>query len=181
MLRIVMIYGLVAGLVIIVGIIGTIAVNGGEPHGNVWLGYLIMLLALSSILVAVKQHRDQTLGGVIRFWPAFGLGVAIAAVASVAYVVVWEVYLALTDYAFMGEYVAATLREKREAGVSGAEYAALERQMSQMAEQYENPLFRMPMTLLEIFPVGLLVAAVSAGLLRNPRILPARALQAPDR
>jgi len=37
-----------------------------------------------------------------------------------------------------------------------------------------NPLFRLPMTFVEIFPVGLLIALVSAGLLRNPRFLPAR-------
>jgi hypothetical protein len=41
--------------------------------------------------------------------------------------------------------------------------------------QYANPMIRMPMTFAEIFPVGLLVSLVSAGLLRNPRFLPARA------
>ena len=46
--------------------------------------------------------------------------------------------------------------------------------MRAMAEAYRNPLFRLPMTFVEIFPVGLLIALVSAGLLRNPRFLPAR-------
>jgi hypothetical protein len=44
-----------------------------------------------------------------------------------------------------------------------------------MRTQYANPLFRVPMTFLEIFPVGLLVALVSALLLRNPKVLPAAA------
>jgi hypothetical protein len=35
-------------------------------------------------------------------------------------------------------------------------------------------LFRWPMTFAEIFPVGVLVPLISAGLLRNPRFLPAR-------
>ena len=43
-----------------------------------------------------------------------------------------------------------------------------------MRTQYANPLFRLPMTFIEIFPVGLLVALVSAALLRNPSFLPAR-------
>ncbi len=41
-----------------------------------------------------------------------------------------------------------------------------------MAESYRNPLFRIPMTFIEIFPVGLLVALISAALLRNPKLLP---------
>ena len=40
---------------------------------------------------------------------------------------------------------------------------------------YRQPLARMAITFLEIFPVGLLVALVSAFVLRNPRVLPARA------
>jgi hypothetical protein len=47
--------------------------------------------------------------------------------------------------------------------------------MRQMAEIYRNPMLRIPITFAEIFPVGLLVALVSAALLRNPRVLPARA------
>ncbi len=39
---------------------------------------------------------------------------------------------------------------------------------------YRNPLLRMPMTCVEIFPVGVLVSLVSALVLRNPRALPAR-------
>jgi hypothetical protein len=40
---------------------------------------------------------------------------------------------------------------------------------------YRNPLFRMPITLTEIVPPGLLVSLVSASLLSNSRFLPARA------
>jgi hypothetical protein len=43
-----------------------------------------------------------------------------------------------------------------------------------MRRQYASPLFRLPMTFLEIFPVGLLITLVSAALLKNPRFLPAR-------
>ncbi|MDB5970219.1 MAG: hypothetical protein JWQ90_2669 [Hydrocarboniphaga sp.] len=39
--------------------------------------------------------------------------------------------------------------------------------------EYANPLYRLPMTFTEIFPVGV-VSAVSAGLLRNRRFLSAR-------
>jgi hypothetical protein len=43
------------------------------------------------------------------------------------------------------------------------------------ATMYKNPLVRMPMTFVEMFPVGLLVSLITAAVLRNSRILPARA------
>jgi hypothetical protein len=171
MTRIILTYGLISGLVIIGGVIGSIVIE----YAQVWLGYLIMLVALSSILVGVKQHRDGALGGVIKFRTALLLGLGIALVASLVYVAVWELYLALTDYAFMDRYVAQTLEAKRASGLSGEAYAKLAGEMEAMRQQYKNPLFRFGMTALEIFPVGLLVALVSAALLRNPRFLPARA------
>ena len=173
MARIVIVYGLISGLIVIAGIIGTIVVHGDQPHGNVWLGYLIMLLGMSAVFIGVKQHRDQNNGGVIRFLPALGVGLAIAVVASLAYVLIWEVYLALTDYSFMPEYTAAYLEQQRSAGVSGEAYRALQAQMQTYVEQYRSPLYRLPMTFLEIAPVGLLVSIVSAVLLRNSRFLPA--------
>ena len=175
MTRIILTYGLISGLFIVVAIIGTIVLSGGAPpHSNMWLGYLIMLVALSSILVGVKQHRDRALGGVIRFRTALMLGLGIALVASLAYVVVWEAYLAATDYSFMSRYVEATLAAKREAGVTGAAYDKMAAEMEALKVKYASPLFRMPMTFIEIFPVGLVIALISAALLRNPKFLPAR-------
>ena len=111
---------------------------------------------------------------------AYALGVTVHQVSSelfwrvLAYVAVWEAYLAMTHYSFMGQYIEAALAAKRAAGVTGAAYAKAAAQMEVMRVQYANPLFRMPMTFIEIFPVGLLIAIVSAVLLRNPKFLPAR-------
>ncbi len=174
MTRTILIYGLISGLVVITGIIATIVMSGDAPHSSPLLGYLIMLVALSSILVGVKQHRDQVLGGVIGFWPALGMGLGIAAIAGLAYVAVWEAYLAMTHYAFMDQYVAQALAAKRAEGVSEAAYQQLADQMQVMTERYANPLWRLPMTFVEIFPVGLVIALVSAALLRNPGFLPAK-------
>lgn len=174
MARIVLVYGLISGLIIVAGIVGTIVFSGDEPHGSVWLGYLIMLLGLSAVFVGVKQHRDQAGGGVIGFLPALGVGLAISVVAGLAYVAVWEVYLAATDYQFMDKYVASMLEAKRAAGASAAEYAETRRDLLAMAEQYKSVWYRLPMTFAEIFPVGLLVSLISAAVLRDSRVLPAR-------
>jgi hypothetical protein len=170
MIRIVLTYGLISGLVTIGGTLGAMHFAGHI----LWLGYLVMLVALSAILVGVRQHRDEALGGVIRFWPALGIGLGIAVVASLAYVAVWEVYLAATHYTFMDQYAQSMLSAKRAAGVTGAAYAKAVADADAMRRQYANPLYRLPETFLEIFPVGLLIALASAALLRNPRFLPAK-------
>jgi hypothetical protein len=170
MTRTILTYGLISGAVIIIGMLISIKVNGG----GLLVGYLIMLIALSAILMGVKQHRDRALGGVIRFTTALLLGLGIALTASLAYVAIWEIYLAMTHYTFMDRYTAEILAAKRAAGVTGAAYAKAIAQMEDMRRQYANPLYRLPETFIEIFPVGVLVALVTAALVRNPKFLPAR-------
>lgn len=176
MLRKILSYGVVAGL--LVGLpMGVLAfVLKGmppDPWGMV-ITYLIMLLALSTVFIAIKRHRDEALGGVIRFWPALGLGLGISLVASVGYALAWEATLALTGMDFAGEYAKAMIKAEQAKGVSTQALARFTAEMEDFKRQYANPLFRMPMTMVEIFPVGLLVSLVSAGLLRNSRFLPPR-------
>jgi hypothetical protein len=75
----------------------------------------------------------------------------------------------------MENYVAQMIEAERASGVTGAELDAFIAEMERMKRNYANPLFRLPMTFVEIFPVGLIIALVSAAVLRNPRVLPARA------
>ena len=179
MLKRILIAGLAAGL--ITGGFLFISISGAGDdvfegdHGNAALyGYASMLLALSLIFVAVKRQRDIAQGGVIKFLPAFGMGLAISAVASVVYALGWELTLATTGLDFIGPYTEAAIQSARESGMSGDELAAFIEEKQGFADMYNNPLFRIPMTMLELIPVGVLVSLVSAGLLRNSRFLPHR-------
>lgn len=179
MFKTAMIYGAISGVFVIGVILLGIVAFGGAGNGHLlsseWLGYLVMIVALSMIFLAIRDYRNKKLGGVIKFLPALGMGLLIAAIAGVFYVISWEIYLAATDYAFMDNYVAQTIEARRAAGVTGAELDAYVAQMEEMKLAYANPLFRLPMTFVEIFPVGLIIALISAAILRNPKVLPARA------
>ena len=166
-------YGLLSGLVTISVMMTGILLGGqGSIFTSEWFGYLVMLVALTFIFVGVKRYRDVEKGGIVRFLPAFAMGLAIAAVAGIAYVAVFEAYLALTDYAFIDNYVDGIIRAHKAEGMPPAALAREVAKLEALRVQYANPLFRIPMTFLEIFPVGFLVALVSALLLRNPRLLP---------
>jgi hypothetical protein len=176
--RTILVYGAIAGLVIITCmIIGIVLAGGGHGGGlsSMLVGYLIMLVAFSAIFIAIKRHRDRQLGGVIKFPTALALGLGITLVASLVYVAVWEVYLYSTDYAFIGDYAAAIIAKQGASGASAAQLAATLAEMDRLKAQYANPLFRLPMTFVEVFPVGLLVTLVSAALLRNSKFMPASA------
>lgn len=173
-----LIYGGIAGA-IVVTIIGTTLVMDLPSHAtSMWVGYLVMLAALSLLFVGIKRYRDVECGGVIGFGRAFRLGLGMAAVAALVYAIGWEIYLAASGYNFMAEYTAGILDGMRAEGANQAAIEAKAAEMQAMAESYKNPLFRIPLTFIEIFPVGLLVALVSAALLRNPKLLPARAPRA---
>ena len=170
-------YGAIAGLVVAaVMIVGFWSAGGDMPHG--WLGmaigYATMLLALSAVFMGIKHHRDVAGGGVIRFWPAFGMGLGISFVAALFYVAAWELVQATIITDFAGSYADSVIAAQKAKGVDAAALAKLTAEMEAFTVQYADPMFRLPMTFAEVFPVGVLVSLVSALVLRNPRVLPAR-------
>ncbi len=175
MKKIIVVYGLITGSIIIgVMILMQNLTSGADSAAfSEWFGYLVMIIALSAIFVAIKRYRDQELGGVIKFGTAFLLGLGISIVASTVYVIVWEVNLSVTDYAFVNDYAENVIADKEAAGATDAELLTLAADMEKFKSDYKKPLFRVPMTFLEIFPVALLVTLLSAAVLRNSRFLPA--------
>lgn len=176
MLKSILTYGAIAGVIVGVPMfIGQVLVDGHPPIPiSMAIGYATMLVALSMVFLGVKRQRDTAGGGVIKFWPALGMGLAISAIAGLFYVATWELTQALTGHQFVADYTNTLVAEKQAAGAGAAEIAKLRADMDRFAVDYANPLYRLPMTFAEIFPVGLLVSIVSAALLRNSRFMPAR-------
>lgn len=167
-----LVYGVIAGAIASAAIIATIAFKLPNHAHSVWFGYLVMLASLSLIFVGVKRYRDVERGGVIGFGPAFRLGIGIALVAGIIYMLGWELYVRLSGWDFMADYSASVIKSMHDSGASPAALQAKTAELRELAAQYHNPLYRLAMTFIEIFPVGLVVALVSAALLRNPRLLP---------
>ncbi len=164
MLRYALIFGLPAGLVTISIMTASMALGG--PSDEVF-GYLVMLVALLLIYLGVRRYRDRELGGVIGFGRALGLGLLMAVVAGVAYAIAWEAYIAVSGHDFFNEYAASVIETMRAAGRSAEEIAAQEARIEGIRAAYANPVLRFLITLTEIVPVGVIVALVSAALVRT--------------
>lgn len=175
--RIVLIYGIVAGLIVAVPMVALMLRLTPEtaPDNGALYGYLTMLVALTAVFLGVKHYRDKVLGGAIRFLPALLVGLAISAVASVIYVIGWEISLALTGFDFPGAYLHEMVDAARARGASVNEIEHIRQQAEGFARLYANPLYRFALTFVEMFPIGAVIALVSAAVLRNSRFLPARA------
>ncbi|PJJ79225.1 DUF4199 domain-containing protein [Mucilaginibacter auburnensis] len=169
----VLIFGSIAGLILLIVLLtSTIACYSSDNYnGNMWLGYGSMLVAFSLIFVGIKNVRDKVNNGFITFGGAFKVGILIALIASTVYVVTWlfEYYLIMPD--FMDKYIAHVLREAAKNGATAADLKAKKDDMAGYIDMYKTPFGVIVMTYLEVLPIGLIIAAIAALILkRKPQI-----------
>ena len=173
MQRTVWVFGLIAGLIVTVLMLGALALhkdNMDFKMGEI-IGYLSMIIALSMIFFGVRSYRDRYLGGTISFGKAFQTGLLITLVASAIYVTGWMLYANFgPGQEFMDQYFEYTAEQLRQ---SGKPQEVVDREiarMEQFRESYRNPFVQIGFTFLEIFPVGLIITLISAFLLRKQRL-----------
>jgi len=169
MKRNIIVCGLIAGLILTAMMIGSTAYcyKNENFEGNMVFGYTVMILAFSLIFVGIKNFRDKYNQGLISFGKAFKIGAYITLVASTMYVIVWlfEYYLFIPD--FMDVYAAHVINQAKSAGSTVAEISAKTEEMATYKEMYKNPLFVIFLTYTEVLPIGLIVSAISALILKK--------------
>ena len=176
MKKIVLIYGLIAG--VIVGAMmmitmplyesGTLKLENGE-----WLGYTTMVIALSMVFFGVKSYRDNHLGGSITFGNALKVGLLITLIAALIYAFSWEITRLNMKGDFMTLYGENQIEKMKAGGATEAVLVEAKKKMDDFALMYKNLFIRFGFTLMEIAPVGIIISLLSAGLLRRKIFLPA--------
>jgi Protein of unknown function (DUF4199) len=169
MKRIVWTFGLISGAVMAAFMVATVPFIGDHGVTDLIVGYTGMVAAFLLVYFGVRSYRDNVLGGTISFGRAFSAGILIAAIASLCYVATWEViyYKFMPD--FYTKYGQSVVERARKSGKGEAEVAKVRADMDTMVRRVENPLFVTVVTFGEPFPVGLVIALVSAGVLRRKR------------
>jgi len=160
----VLVYGSIAGFISVAWFLGSLIIGADcmEMENGMLYGYLIMLLAFSMIVVAVKNYRDKHLDGFISFGKAFKMGFLISLVASSVYVLVWLSYYYGSNSNFIEQYSAHVINQLRESGATQAVIDQQTKEMAEFAKMYENPFFNAMVTYMEILPVGLVVSLITA-------------------
>lgn len=167
MKRIVLVFSLIAGIITAGMLFITMALAKNDVlEPSALLGYGTMVLALSVIFPAIKSYRDKEQNGVITFGKAFLMGIYISLISSAIYALGWEIYISttgMTAVEFMNSIYESQVSAMKEAGATAEELA-----MYQIGEWYNNFLPRYLFTMLGgMFPVGLIISLICAGILKR--------------
>lgn len=168
MRKIVLTFGLIAGGILSVMMVASVALIDtiGFDKGEI-IGYTTMIIAFLMVFFGVKSYRDNVAGGEISFGRAFKVGILITALASACYVVTWEIIYYNVWPDFGDKYAAHVIEKARAEGATDAQIAEQQKRMAQFKEMYKNPVINAALTILEPLPVGLVITLVTAGVLRR--------------
>ncbi len=173
MQKIVLTFGLIAGALLSVMMFIALKFQDqiGFDRGAI-VGYTSMVIAFLMVFFGVKSYRDNVADGSVTFGRAFKVGFLITAVATVCYVVSWQVvyYQFMPD--FDDKYTAYALEQARKSGATEAQIAEKTKEMADFWEMYKNPLVNIAFTAIEPLPVGLVFTLVTAGVLGRRRAKP---------
>ena len=169
MKRNVLIFGLILGSLLVANLFYTVNLcyNHPEFQRNDVLGYTIMVVVFSLIFVGIRNYRNKELGGTISFGKAFKAGALMAFVGATLYVVVWILYYYLFVPDFLDKYITHCMLDATRSGATAAELADKTKEMESFREMYKSPLFVVATTYMEVLPIGLVVALISALILKR--------------
>jgi hypothetical protein len=169
MKKIVWTFGLISGAIMAVFMIATLPFANAFDEHSLVVGYAGIVAGFLLVYFGVRSYRDNVLRGTIGFGRALAVGLLIATIGSICYVATWEImyYKFMPD--FYSKYAQSAVDQARKSGKSEAEIAKTRATMDEMTKNAENPLWVAATTFIEPFPVGLLIALVSAGILRRKR------------
>lgn len=169
MKRNILVFGLILGAILAAGstFMVNMVYNNPNMETNDPLGYAVMVLIFSLVFLGIRNYRNTELNGVIPFGHAFKTGALIALLGSTVYVVVWLFYYYLVVPDFLDKYIELVINEATRKGATVAELAAKAEEMEQFRTWYENPLFVILISFAEVLPIGLVVAFVSALILKR--------------
>jgi uncharacterized protein DUF4199 len=169
MKKVVWTFGLISAAIMCVFMSATLPfVNSLNDHSYI-VGYTGIVAGFLLVYFGIRSYRDNVLGGTIGFGRALSVGLLIATIGSAGYVATWEVlyYKFMPD--FYTKYAQSAVDQARKNGASEADVAKTRAAMDEMARSAQNPAWVAATTFAEPFPVGFLVALVSAGVLRRKR------------
>jgi len=162
-------YGAVSAGIMIVPMVIPMLIWGTEFDLELaeWLGYISMILAMLGVYFGTRSYRDHALDGNISFGKAFASGVLISLVAALIFGI-FTVFLykfVLTDFA--DKYMDYSIEKIREGGAAADEIARQIAEVNENRKLWRNPFFNGLVMFATVFPIGAIIALISAAVLKK--------------
>ncbi|OKY27428.1 DUF4199 domain-containing protein [Thalassotalea sp. PP2-459] len=164
MKKLIMKYGLIAGVIVVcIPFIGSL-VMGSDPStyqmGEI-IGYSTMIFSLLTIFLAVKEYKAQC-KEVVSFKQIFLLGIGITFIAAFMFGVYNVLYATVIEPDFMNNYFNYYIENIRN---SGATEEVINQQIAQLEQEksfFMNPMVNFSVMFANVFMIGLIISIVSA-------------------
>lgn len=130
-------------------------------------GYATLVLSALMIFFGLRSYRENVAAGALSFGRGVLVGLGIALIAAICYVAVW-MFVYYTFYPdFYDKFALHMLDKAKSDGASAERLATVAAQADEIRKISGSPLLVVAMTFAENFPIGLVAAVLSAGILRR--------------
>jgi hypothetical protein len=170
MKRIVLTFGLISGAILSAMMLVTMPfIDKIGPDRGMIIGYTTMVLAFLLVFFGIRSYRENVGQGQISFSRALGVGLLIMVIASVCYVITWEIIYHTFLPDFVEKYSAHMIEQVRASGKSPEEIAQELERLKKFKALYNNIFFNAAISFLEPLPIGVPMTLISALILRKRR------------
>lgn len=176
MKKTVLTFGLISGGILVAMMFATMPFLDKIGFGKAEvIGYTTMVLAFMLVFFGIRSYRENVGQGYITFGRAFAVGILITVVASVLYVIAWEILYFKLMPDFGDKYVSYVIEKARAAGATQQAIDAQVQEMKNFKAMYDNPFINAAISFCEPLPIGLIVTVISSAILRKKVSAPPQA------
>ncbi len=168
MKKIVLVYGFISGALAVAMMMATLPfIDALDGNKGAIVGYTGLLLAALLVFFGVRSYRENVGNGRLGYGRGFAVGILITLISGLCYTAAWELLYFKLMPGLGDKVIACMVHNAQTSGKTPEKVAEAVRQAQGMRELYDRPLVNAALTFTEPFPVGLIVTAISAGVLRR--------------
>ena len=156
--------GLVWGAILgFIGIIYAVILYMLDQNLNQNLGYLGMVITIVILILGVRSYRDNIMGGILPFSPAFKFGFVVVAVSTVINLFYSYILWTVIDPGIIGKMKDMQMEKMLEQGVPEE---ALDQAMA-ISGKFMTPLMMSIMALFFGVLIGTIIALIMAAIFKK--------------
>ena len=131
------------------------------------IGYTTIVLSALLVFFGVRSYRETAGAGRITFGRGFTVGLLITLTSCLCSVVSFQIVHFKLTPEFGDKFAACMVERARASGASQQKLDATAKLAQSLKQLYDNPATNAALTFVEPFPIGLVVTAISAAILRK--------------